>query len=290
MTVGVVQSGVSLQRRHSRELPVRLGVLREVEEAIRRLNADGPLDLIVISEGMLPFIWSDTMVGRWADQLSSGPILIGGMGERAGGKISNRAFLHQRQEEGSDSSSISTYDKRHLLAFGERIPMRKLLEILGVPLPGHDLAPGESAGIFEVSGVRVGVSICYEGILPGIAEALRDAGAVIHFNITEDLWYGGFAEPYQHLLLAQARAIESGVPLLRVTNGGLSAWVDPYLGISEVIGEFGEPIIERVSVEIPVALAGGGVPWFGRIGLPLLSLLWAVTRLLRRFSSRSRRS
>lgn len=277
MTIGVVQAGVSLERRHSRELSVRLGVLREVEEAIGQLNREGPVDLIVISEGMLPFIWSDTDVGRWADGLNSAPILIGGMGERAGGKMSNRAFCHQ----GQNTPSISTYDKRHLLAFGERIPLRKLLEFLGVPLPGQDLTPGEAPGIFEIAGVKIGVSICYEGILPGIADELREAGAVIHVNITEDLWYGEFAEPHQHMLLAQGRAIESGVPLLRVTNGGLSAWVDPQQGTFEVIGEVGEATIERVSVEVPVAISGGGIRWFAGTVLPLLALISVLFRLLR---------
>jgi len=294
MSIGVVQPGISLERRHSHDLEERLGVLREIEEAITQLSADGPLDLIVISEGMLPFAWSDEMVGRWARERVSGPLLIGGFGEGKGGRLTNRAFLLQPPPrgggEGSGGHSIGFYDKKHLLAFGERIPMRGLLEALGVPLPAADLVAGELSGVFDVNEVKVGVSICYEGTLRSTGSELRSGGAVVHFNITEDLWYGKSAEPQQHLLLATARAIEAGVPLLRVTNGGISAWVDPYLGSSRVIGGLGERVLWRGVIDVPKSLPRPGVPWSRKSVaiLPLLALLWALWRLWRAFSGNTK--
>jgi len=126
----------------------------------------------------------------------------------------------------SETQGVEHYDKRTLIPFGEKIPLRGVLRSLGIPLPGAQLAAGTEPGIFNLEGVPVGISICFEGILPGVADELRDRGALLHINLTEDLWYGDSSAPYQHLALIRMRAVEAGIPLVRVTNGGISAACD----------------------------------------------------------------
>jgi len=221
LRVGYVQAGVSLERRHSRDRRVQLAVLQEIEARTAELAARTAPDVVVWSEGMLPSIWSDAELASWLrDRQIDIPLIIGGVG-REGGTSVNRTFLNLSETQG-----VEHYDKRTLIPFGEKIPLRGVLRSLGIPLPGAQLAAGTEPGIFNLEGVPVGISICFEGILPGVADELRDRGALLHINLTEDLWYGDSSAPYQHLALIRMRAVEAGIPLVRVTNGGISAACD----------------------------------------------------------------
>lgn len=125
-------------------------------------------------------------------------------------------------------------DKKHLVPFGEYVPwpfgalVRQIVPIGGT-------VPGE---VFRSIPVRfadadgkeralnLGVTICYEGVFPEISRALKNAGANLHVNVTNDGWYGISAAPTQHLLFYSLRAIESGMPVVRAANTGKSGWVD----------------------------------------------------------------
>jgi apolipoprotein N-acyltransferase len=275
--VGFVQAVIALERRHSRDAEIRRDIIIEIENRTRALVESGAPDVVVWSEGMLPFAGSNAQVGEWIRVRIGAPIVIGGLGDADGCAV-NRAFI------GADPARdvISSYDKRFLVLFGERIPARGLLEALGVPVPGEDLCAGEQVVVTELAGVPVGFSICFEGILGVTGADLRASSARLHVNLTEDLWYGDSSAPRQHLALTRMRAVEAGLPLARVTNGGISAFCDQRGRWLARFG-LGDPVAETVELSIPRELpAPPPTQWVFRIlpGLfpPLLCLVWIERR------------
>ena len=110
------------------------------------------------------------------------------------------------------------YDKRHLLPFVERQPLR--------PEDGPYLRGGDALPV-ATDGARVGVLICYEVIDPALARAAVDAGANLLLNLSNDSWFAAGAGPAQHYAIARFRAVENRVALLRATNSGVSGAFDP---------------------------------------------------------------
>ena len=221
--LGYVQAGISLARRHAHDRSVDLGVRREIEERTAALIAAEDPDLVVWSEGMFPGFVSVELFRAWVAQEIRHPFVIGGLGvEHRSADIHNRLFIALD----ADAARFLTYDKIDRVPFGEYFPARGFLESIGVPLPPAPVAAGSGRIAFEVEGVPIGPSICFEGILPGTADSLREVGARLHLNVTEDLWYGNSGAPHQHLALTRMRAIEAGLPLVRVTNGGITVATD----------------------------------------------------------------
>ena len=94
----------------------------------------------------------------------------------------------------------------------------------GDGFPGRGISPqGPGPGIRRIAGLRVGPQICYEGLFPDFSRGLADQGAQIFVNVTNDSWFGTFAEPHQHLFMTLARGIEFRRPVVRATNTGVSA-------------------------------------------------------------------
>jgi apolipoprotein N-acyltransferase len=125
---------------------------------------------------------------------------------------------------------ITTYDKWHLVPGGEFLPLAWLLEPLGlrkvVNLPGSFKA-GAGPSTINVPGLgSVGMSICYEAIFPGGLFDPSNRPALL-VNVTNDGWFGNSAGPYQHVAQIRLRAIESGLPVARAANTGISAIIDP---------------------------------------------------------------
>jgi apolipoprotein N-acyltransferase len=125
---------------------------------------------------------------------------------------------------------IGSYDKWHLVPGGEFLPLAWLLEPLGlrkvVNLPGS-FKGGKGPTSLEVPGLGlVGMSVCYEAIFPGaIYDPLKRPNLLV--NVTNDGWFGKSAGPYQHLAQLRLRSIESGLPVARAANTGISAIMDP---------------------------------------------------------------
>jgi apolipoprotein N-acyltransferase len=121
----------------------------------------------------------------------------------------------------------TTYDKMHLVPFGETstwLLPAALQRRLGLP---DDYSAGDAATLFDVDGARAGVLICWEGIYAGAARALARAGATLLVNLSNDDWFGGHAAAEQHFRATLLRAVETRRPLLRATNSGVTALVDP---------------------------------------------------------------
>lgn len=131
-----------------------------------------------------------------------------------------------------EGNIVKRYDKMHLVPFGEYVPwpMKSLVNKI-VPGMGA-FRPGFNQTAFKLAlkgkeSLKVGITICYEGIFPEISRNYAKNNADLIINLTNDAWYGVSSAPYQHLLMYRLRAVESGIPIIRSTNSGVSAWIDP---------------------------------------------------------------
>ena len=124
---------------------------------------------------------------------------------------------------------VFSYDKIHLVPFGEYVPLRRWLTFAEkLTAEVGDFQSGTVYAVGEIPGGRFGVSICYEAIFPDEMRHYAANGARLLINLSNDGWFGGSAAAEQHLAMARVRAAENHRWLLRATNTGLTASVDPY--------------------------------------------------------------
>ncbi len=120
------------------------------------------------------------------------------------------------------------YRKHHLVPFGEYLPLQGLLRWLThyLYIPMSDFSPGAAEqGNLRAAGRSVGISICYEDAFGReVRRALPQASFLV--NVSEDAWYGDSWAPHQHQQMARMRALETGRPMLRATNTGITAIID----------------------------------------------------------------
>jgi apolipoprotein N-acyltransferase len=126
---------------------------------------------------------------------------------------------------------LGTYNKHHLVPFGEYIPFRHnfaSIKPLAAAMSGiGDFTPGDGAKTLRPEGMPAfSPLICYEVIFPAAVVDQNDRPDWL-VNVTNDGWYGRTAGPHQHLAIARLRAIEEGLPLARAANTGISAVIDP---------------------------------------------------------------
>jgi apolipoprotein N-acyltransferase len=122
---------------------------------------------------------------------------------------------------------LAHYDKAHLVPFGEYVPFRGLLPIDKITPGTMDLSAGPGPRTLHLPGLPAfAPMICYEAIFP---HAIVDEGERPEWllNITNDAWYGRSSGPFQHFSIARTRAVEEGLPLVRVANNGISGEIDP---------------------------------------------------------------
>ena len=134
----------------------------------------------------------------------------------------------------SKGNIIHNYDKIKLVPFGEYIPFRKYLGTLTDMLAPKDFTSGKLKSNKSVNGFQNIITlICYEILFANeiVKRITEDTNLLI--NITNDAWFGKTIGPYQHFALAKIKAVEFGLPLARVANTGISAYVSPY---GEIIG------------------------------------------------------
>lgn len=150
----------------------------------------------------------------------------------------------------SEGAIRAHYDKAHLVPFGEYMPLRSLLPINDF-IPGSiDMSAGPGPRTIVLSGLAAfSPSVCYEAIFPG-ATIDRAARPAWIFNVTNDAWYGHSSGPYQHFAIARTRAIEEGLPLVRVANNGISGVVDP---AGRVLARTGLDSIGYADLALPAA-------------------------------------
>lgn len=188
---------------------------------------------------------------------------------------------------GPDGRVSQTYDKRHLVPFGEYVPGAALIGRAGMTGLARNLGsgftPGQSDALINIPGVGAGVPlICYEGIFAEEIYRGPERPRLL-LLITNDAWFGQAAGPYQHLAQARLRAIEHGLPMVRAANTGISAVID---GKGRIIEDIALGVDGWIDVPLPPALSVTPYVRFG--DLPIIVLLILLTGTL--YLARSRNS
>lgn len=195
--------------------------------------AKGNPQLIAWPESPAPFYESDPGFRRYVTQLAMDTgayVIVGDMALQASPKDDRRKqALNSASLVAPDGSWPARYDKIHLVPFGEYVPFEKLLFFAGtITREVGDFGRGSERKLLPIGEHRVGVFICYESVFPGEVREFVNGGADVLMNISNDTWLDGTRGPEQHLNMARMRAIENRRWLLRPTNSGITASIDPY--------------------------------------------------------------
>jgi apolipoprotein N-acyltransferase len=201
-------------------------------------------------------VWPETAYNRWLprDQRNMRDVVTRGIDRpmiwgaltyrrRPNGDFDafNTAFLTS-----TAGDVLASYDKSELVLFGERIPLADTFPRIRSWFPrSSTFTPGESPQYLRFGTLTFLPTICYEDILPALVRRLWQSGgpANILVNLTNDSWYGDSHEPLIHLALASFRAIETRRALIRSTNTGISALVDPVGRITARSGQWRREVL-----------------------------------------------
>ena len=176
------------------------------------------------------------------------------------------------------------YDKRHLVPFGEFIPrgFAWFVELMHIPLGEFGRGPRGQAP-FDVAGQRFAFNVCYEDLFgEELVEAIRDGGASVLVNVSNIAWFGQSRALPQHLAIARMRTLETGRPMLRATNTGVTASIDHR---GRVLAEL--PHHQRDVLDVRVQGTTGLTPYV-RAGNLLPAALFLMLLALSRLTGRPR--
>ncbi|WP_158047698.1 apolipoprotein N-acyltransferase [Skermanella pratensis] len=223
-------------------------------------------------------VWPETAVPFFLERDAAARQAIGSVTPPGGSVITgaprvrtepdgtNRFWNSLHAVDGS-GAVVASYDKFHLVPFGEYMPLRGVLPVASIAAGTTDFSAGTGPKTLDVGGLPpFSPLVCYEVIFPA---AVKDPERRPEWllNVTNDAWYGISAGPHQHFAIAQARAVEEGLPMVRAANTGISGVVDGYGRISAYL-ELGSRGV--VDATLPKSL--DNTP-YGRIGDWILVVL-----------------
>jgi apolipoprotein N-acyltransferase len=215
-------------------------VLRNWKRLIDLSRAPGQASILIWPEAAPPLLLEEQPLAlQQVAELTAHRqgLLTGGLRRELGDDNSVR-YANSFFVFGRGGVLLATYDKSHLVPFGEYLPGEAWLSRFGLQkLTGIDgsFTPGDGPRRLALPGAgTLTPLICYEILFPGeVVGAVRPDWLV---NVTDDSWFGPWAGPRQHLLVARVRAIEEGLPVARAANTGISAIIDPLGRITRRLG------------------------------------------------------
>jgi apolipoprotein N-acyltransferase len=201
------------------------------------------VSVLIWPESAFPFILSrdPQALAQIGSMLSPNSVLVTGAAreedlpaDKENHIPAHSLFFNAVQVVAKGGLILESYDKVHLVPFGEYLPFTALLTKLGlhhfVHIPGG-FEPGVTHKLLSVPGLPPAAPlICYEAIFSGevLPPSLPGEQPGLLLNLTNDGWFGVTAGPYQHFAQARLRTVETGLPLVRAANSGISAIIDPY--------------------------------------------------------------
>jgi len=162
------------------------------------------------------------------------------------------------------------YHKQHLVPFTEYLPLKTLLagivDFMNVPMSDFS-AGSRNQPLLQVAGHKIGMSICFEDAFgEEVIRTLPDASILV--NVSNDAWFGRSIAPFQHLQIARMRALETGRPLMRATNTGISAMIDHSGKVQSVAPQFTEYVLSAKTQPMT-----GSTPYVQYGNYPVLFLI-----------------
>jgi apolipoprotein N-acyltransferase len=219
-------------------------------------------DIILWPETSVPFLFSERpdALAALGATIGEGQRLLAGIvraQEESGEAVS---YYNSIVVIDSSGEIVDAFDKVHLVPFGEYLPFQDFLSRFGLRQLAQNVG-GFSAGTTRRpldlgNGIGGLPFICYEVIFPGVAPR-GETNARLIVNVTNDAWFGDTPGPYQHFRQARLRAVETGLPMVRAANNGISAAVDGY---GRVIDGLALDAVGVLDVEVPLTRADALVP------------------------------
>lgn len=216
---------------HEKWKPGHLGVIMDTLEEYSLAAAEEGATLIVWPETVFPYYPLDhSGINEFMTEMAvrcNATIVVGGFVEGEELDENSLIFVHP---DGSVDETV--YSKRHLVPFGEYVPLRKLVMTLIPPLAeismlGEDLAPGEDSAVVETEAGKLGALVCFDSIYEVLAlDSARDGAEIIVLG-TNDSWFLDSAAVYMHNAQAKLRAVETGRYVVRAANTGISSIITP---------------------------------------------------------------
>jgi apolipoprotein N-acyltransferase len=202
-----------------------------------------PFTHLIWPETAFPFLLAEkpNALATIGALLPEGTTLITGAAraEAGPGEDDEVRVFNSLQMIDSSGAIRASYDKVHLVPFGEYLPFEGLFRRIGlrqmVALPGGFDAGSRAVTLGVPGAPSFGSLICYEIIFPGAAIDVENRPGWL-VNVTNDGWFGDTPGPWQHLHQAAVRAVEEGLPVARAANSGISAIIDPYGNLIATLG------------------------------------------------------
>ena len=191
----------------------------KLQRIIKHIN-DSTSDLLIFGENNLPYLLDDLDLKIIKDSLKENQTLIIGATRYDNNKYYNSLIS-------INSTSVSFFDKKILVPFGEFLPLRNSLTFLESIVGPNNYSKGKIERIINLpNNISFIPVICYEIVF--YWKLLNKFNNKSHFivNITNDFWFGDYFGPYQHFYLTKIRAAEFNKPIIRVSNNGISAVID----------------------------------------------------------------
>ena len=218
------QKALVVQPNIDTELTWTSDVVRAVQQKLALLSRASGAGLILWPEVPAPFYVNDAAFREYAAGIartSETPFLLGAVGATPQRQPLNSAVLLD-----ASGKIVDRYDKINLVPFGEFIPplfewVNRITHEVG------DFVPGTRLVVFPLDGHRAAAFICYESAIPDLVRDFTHAGAEVLVNLSNDGYFGHSAAHQQHLEIVRMRAAENRRWILRATNDGISASIDP---------------------------------------------------------------
>jgi apolipoprotein N-acyltransferase len=245
-------------------------------------------DLVVWPESPAPFYANEA---RFREAIAGvagkdhSYVVAGSLGEELSAQAGSGQTFNSAALMSPQGRWVARYDKIHLVPFGEYVPFKSLFSFAsGLTQAVGEFGRGSSREPLLVDSYKLGVFICYESVFPNEVRQFARNGGQVFVNISNDGWYGDTGAWAQHLNQARMRAVENDRWLLRSTNTGLTASIDPY---GRVVAQ--APRKQRTALEAPYALVSG-TTFYTRYGdwFAYLCAIISVGALLWRYRSPSR--
>lgn len=231
----------------------------------RDLVAQNPAQLTLLPETAIPAFF-DQLPPDYVAELKA--IAAGHGGDLVFGTLTGDGERYFNSAVSLGRSPLQVYGKTHLVPFGEMVPpgFAWFMAYASIPMSGFARGP-ESQPPLAVAGQRVAVNICYEDVFgEEIIRALPQAGILA--NLSNTAWFGRSLAQPQHLQIARLRAVETGRPMLRATNTGMTAVIAADGSLQAVLPPFTQGVLKA-----EVRGYEGMTPYarFGNLGFLLLA-------------------